>query len=308
MSRSVIFDTDPGHDDAIALLMAAAASEIDLEAVTTVHGNHVLDKTVRNALQILEVADRSDIPVAAGMATPMVRDPLITTHVHGETGLDGPDLSEPMTEPVETHAVDTIIETVRTREDVTIVAVGPLTNVGMAFRKAPDIVDQVSALYLMGGALGTGNQTPSAEFNILADPEAAAVVFESGVPITMVGLDATHQAILPADRFDEIRAFDSAVGTMVADLLEFYAKFYRNRYDIDGVVIHDALTVAGLVDPGVLETREYPVSVDTSGEHTDGRTVVDVHDVTDADPNATVAVGVDTGRFFEMLFNHLSQF
>lgn len=308
MTQSVVFDTDPGHDDAIALLMAAAASEIDLEAVTTVHGNHVLGKTVRNALQILEVAGRSDIPVAAGMATPMVRDPLITTHVHGETGLDGPDLSEPVTEPVETHAVDTIIETVRTREEVTIVAVGPLTNVGMAFRKAPDIVDQVSALYLMGGALGTGNQTPSAEFNILADPEAAAVVFESGVPITMVGLDATHQAILPADRFDEIRGFDSAVGPMVADLLEFYAKFYRNRYDIDGVVIHDALTVAGLVDPGVLETREYSVSVDTSGEHTDGRTVVDVHDVTGAEPNATVAVGVNTERFFEMLFDHLSQF
>lgn len=308
MSRSVVFDTDPGHDDAIALLMAAAASDIDLEAVTTVHGNHVLRKTVRNALQILEVADRSEVPVAAGMANPMVREPLITTHVHGETGLDGPDLSEPTTDPVETHAVDTIIETVRTMEELTIVAVGPLTNIGMAFRKAPDIVDQVSALYIMGGAMGTGNQTPSAEFNILADPEAAAVVFESGVPITMVGLDATHQAILSADRFEEIRGFDSAVGTMVADLLEFYAEFYRRRYDIDGVVIHDALTVAGLLEPAVLETRDYAVSIDTTGEYTDGRTVVDVHDVTGAEPNASVAVGVDTERFFEMLFDQLSQF
>lgn len=308
MTRSVIFDTDPGHDDAIALLMAAAASDLDLEVVTAVHGNHVLEKTARNALQILEVADRSDVSVAVGMAKPMVREPLITTHVHGETGLDGPELSEPTSDPIETHAVDTIIETVRTEEEVTIVAVGPLTNIGMAFRKAPEIVDQVSGLYLMGGAVGAGNQTPSAEFNILADPEAAAVVFESGVPITMVGLDATHQAILPAERFDELRRLDSAVGTMVADLLEFYAKFYRRRYDIDGVVIHDALSVAGLLHPEVLETKDYAVSIDTTGEYTDGRTVVDVHDVTDTEPNASVAVDVQTERFFELLFDSLSQY
>jgi inosine-uridine nucleoside N-ribohydrolase len=307
-ARPIVLDTDPGHDDAIAMLLAAASEQIDVRGVTTVHGNHVLEKMTRNALQVLEVAERTDIPVAAGMARPMVREQLVTEDVHGESGLEGPDLEAPTSTPVDGHGVDFLIETARDHEALTLVPVGPLSNVGMALKKAPDITEHIDEVVPMGGALGAGNQTPSAEFNILADAEAADIVFESGLPITMVGLDATHNAVLPADRFEEIRAFDSPVGTMVADLLEFFGKFYRDRYDIDGVVIHDALAVAAVAEPGVLETESMSVCVDTAGEHTYGRTVCDKYGVTEAEPRVEVGVGVDTDRFFELLFEALERY
>lgn len=308
MRRPIIVDTDPGHDDALALLMALAADSLDVTAVTVVHGNHVLEKTARNASQILETADRTDVPVAAGMDRPMVREPLITTHVHGETGLDGPDLPAPSIDPIEEHAIDVIIDHARRHEELTLLPIGPLSNVGMAMRKAPDLVGQLDQIVFMGGAIGRGNQTPSAEFNVLADPEAANLVFEQEVPFTMVGLDATHEAVLPAERFQEIRALDSPVASMVADLLNFYADFYRDRYDIDGVVIHDAVAVAALIEPSIVETRTMAVSVDTKGEYTDGRTVCDVHDVTDEPSRIDVATGVDRAAFIDLLFDHLSRY
>lgn len=308
MGRPIIVDTDPGHDDALALLIALAADSLEVTAVTVVHGNHVLEKTARNACQILETADRTDVPVAAGMDRPMVREPLITTHVHGETGLDGPDLPVPTIEPIDDHAVDLIIDHARQHDELTLLPIGPLSNLGMAFRKAPAIVDRVDQIVFMGGAIGRGNQTPSAEFNVLADPEAADLVFEQEVPLTMVGLDATHEAVLPAERFQEIRALDSPVATMVADLLEFYAAFYRDRYDIDGVVIHDAVAVATLIEPSIVETRPMAVSVDTGGEYTDGRTVCDVHDVTNDPATIDVATGVDSDAFVDLLFDHLGRY
>jgi inosine-uridine nucleoside N-ribohydrolase len=302
MSTPIVLDCDPGHDDTIALLLAAAAPEIDLRAVTTVAGNQTLEKTTRNALRVLTVADSTDVPVAAGLARPLVREPVAAGEVHGETGLDGAELPAPAADPVADHAVDVIARQVREASTpVTLVAVGPLTNVAVAIRRHPDVVESLDRIVLMGGSLGPGNVTPAAEFNVYADPEAAAVVFDADVDVTMVGLNVTQSARFPADRFADLRALETDVGTMVADLLSFYLDFHRERYGWDSVPLHDALAVAHVAEPGVLETEPMAVSVETAGDHTRGETVCDRWGVTDRADNAAVATDVDTTAFLERI-------
>ena len=221
----IILDCDPGHDDAIALLLALASPELELVGVTTVSGNHTLDKTTANALRVLEFVGRSDVPVHAGADRPLVREQFVADYVHGETGMDGPDLPPPSTPAADAHAVAFLAEQIRARNGrLTLVPTGPLTNVALLLALEPDA--RPERIVLMGGAVGEGNRTPAAEFNIWADPEAARRVFESGIDVTMVGLDVTHQALITPAHVEELRR-RGRVGTMVAELMDFYARFHR---------------------------------------------------------------------------------
>jgi inosine-uridine nucleoside N-ribohydrolase len=305
----IIIDTDPGHDDALALLLAARAPELRLLAVTCVAGNQTLDKTTLNARRVLSVGDIRTVPVAAGMARPLVRQLHTAPNVHGESGLDGYDFPPPQVEVIPEHAVDVIIRTVtESPEPVTLVPVGPLTNVAMAFLRAPAITEKLARIVLMGGAAHLGNTTPAAEFNIYVDPEAAQIVFESGVPITMVGLDATHQARLRPQERERIRALGTPVATMVGALMDFYTGTEARRDPADGPPIHDALAVAALIRPDLLETKHVNVVIETAGEYTAGRTVCDLRGTTGRPPNADVALGVDRDAFIELLTEGLARY
>ena len=230
MTIPVIVDCDPGHDDAVALLLALASPELDVRLVSTVAGNTTIHKTTRNALTVLELAERTDVPVARGAARPLTRQPSVAEYVHGESGLDGPSLSPPRTRPVDLDAVDAIAEAIRTSpEKVTLVAMGPLTNIALLLAAHPAIAEGVARIVFMGGAVGLGNRTPNAEFNIWADPEAAARVLETPVPITMIGLDVTHQALVGQIESDHLRGRNRC-STFVAELLDFFRAHYWRRF------------------------------------------------------------------------------
>ena len=309
MPTPIIFDCDTGHDDALALLLAARAPELNLLAVTCVAGNQTLDKTALNTRRVMTVAGIRDVPVAAGMATPLVR-PLVTApYAHGESGLDGYEFGPPEVDLVPEHAVDLIIRTVQaSAEPVTLVPVGPLTNVAMALLRAPEIKEKISRIVLMGGAARFGNVTPAAEFNIYVDPEAAAVVFGAGLPMTMVGLDATHQArIRTADR-ERIRGLGSEVGAMVADLLAWFTRGSEQRAGWEGAPVHDALAVAAVIRPDLLETQHVNVVIETTGTSPSGRTVCDLWRMTGREPNADVALGVNRDAFVELLIEGLARY
>lgn len=304
-----MIDCDPGHDDAIALLLALAQDEWAVDGITVVAGNQTLDKTVRNTLQTLTVAGRSDVPVFAGVDRPMVRDLVTAEHVHGASGLEGPELPEPAVAAQPLHAVDWLATHLRGQpEPIDIVATGPLSNIGSLLRRAPDVVDKIRRIVLMGGAITEGNITPSAEFNIYVDPEAAHVVVTSGLPVTMVGLDVTHRAMLPSNRFETIRAMGGPVAEMVAELLHYFAGFHERTYGVDGVPIHDACAVGVLLDPDMVTTRRLRVDVETAGVHTAGRTVVDLWGVTGSEPNVDVCVDIDADRFLGMLMAALERY
>ena len=237
MATPVLIDCDPGHDDAMALLLALASPELELLGVTTVHGNQTLDKTTANALRVLEFAGRGDVPVAAGADRPLVRDAQVAEHVHGETGLDGPDLPPPAGAPVAEHAVDFLAARIRAAgRPVTLIPTGPLTNVALALARYPDL--DIERIVLMGGAIAEGNITPAAEFNIWVDPEAAARVFASGIDVTMVGLDVTHRALMTPDHAERLRAA-GRVGTMVAELWAFYHRYHARVYDWKALLVQE---------------------------------------------------------------------
>lgn len=295
----IVLDCDPGHDDAIALLLAGAAPEVDVAAVTTVAGNQTLEKTTVNARRMLTVMDRSDIPVAAGMGEPLARELTIADHVHGESGLDGPDLPEPTVPEDDRHGVDLLIDTLRARESVTLVPVGPLTNIAVALKKAPDIRASIEEVVVMGGAIRKANITPAAEFNIYVDPEAARYVFESGLDVTMVGLDVTFASQVRPDEVETIRDLGE-VGGMVAAFLDFAAEYYTSTHGLEGYPIHDAVAVAHVIDD-VVETERMRVDVETDSEFCDGRTVCDIDGRTDREPNVDVGVDLDRGRFLDRL-------
>jgi inosine-uridine nucleoside N-ribohydrolase len=292
----IVLDCDPGHDDAIAILLALASPEVDLIGITTTHGNQTLEKTTRNALKVLELAGRSDVPVARGSELPLARALTVADHVHGESGLDGPDLPEPSAEPVDEDAVSFLAE--RLGPGVVLVPTGPLTNVARLLAKHPGL--EVDRIVLMGGSIGLGNMTPAAEFNIWADPEAAAAVFASGIEITMVGLDVTHEAIVGPERTERLRAM-GGVGRVVAELIDFYSSYHRTTYGWDGPPVHDALAVAAVIRPELLETAHRHVAVETESDLSRGRTVVDLYQRAPAEPNAHVAVGVDAPAFLDLL-------
>jgi pyrimidine-specific ribonucleoside hydrolase len=298
----VILDCDPGHDDALAIALALSDPRLQVLAITTVAGNAGLARTTRNAGRILALAGRHDVPVAAGAAQPLVREPWVPVSFHGESGLDGADLPEPAVPPDPRSAVELMADLVRSSpEPVTLVATGPLTNLGLFLRAAPDLVPRIGEIVVMGGSLGAGNTTPSAEFNIWADPEAAAIVFEAGRPLRMVGLDVTHQALmLPAD-IAALDALGSHAGTVFADLMRFFAIHHRDRYGWDGPPIHDAVAVAWLLEPSLVQGRSLRVDVDTSGGPSRGRTIADEEGLTGRSPNARVGLTIDRERFMAML-------
>jgi inosine-uridine nucleoside N-ribohydrolase len=299
MTVPLVLDCDPGHDDAIALLLALASPEIELVGITTVHGNQTLEKTTDNALRVLAFAGREDVPVAAGAARPLERTLHVAAHVHGESGLDGPEVPERASEPLDQHAVDFLLEHV-TPETV-LVPVGPLTNVALALERglAP------ARIVLMGGSIAEGNMTPAAEFNIWADPEAAALVFGSGLDVTMIGLDVTHRALLTPEWSERFRRA-GRVGTFVAELVEFFKQYHRRTYGWDGAPIHDAVALAHAFRPGIVRTEHLNVEIETESELCRGRTVVDRWDRTDREPNAHVGVDVDADAFFELLLERIA--
>jgi inosine-uridine nucleoside N-ribohydrolase len=304
--RPVLIDCDPGQDDAIAILLALASPELELLGVTTVAGNQTLDKTTVNALKVLELAGRSDVPVAAGADRPLVRKLVTAGDAHGETGLDGPALPMPHSQSLEQHAVDFLAERVlASNRPVTLVPLGPLTNVALFLAQRPEAAAKLDRIVLMGGAIAEGNMTPSAEFNIWVDPEAAARVFESGLDITMVGLDVTDRAVLTAEHADSLRGA-GRVGTAVAAMLDFYGSFYREVYDHGGCPVHDAVAVAHVIHPGLVETVARHVAVELGSGLCVGRTVVDMRRRLAApEPTARVAVDVDVDGFRELLLGRL---
>ncbi len=302
----IILDCDPGHDDAIALLLAVASPEVELIGVTTVAGNQTLDKTTNNALRVLEFAGRDDIPVHAGADRPFIRPQDVAAHVHGETGLDGPDLPQPKNSAQPEHAVDYLARTIREREGkVTLVPTGPLTNIGLLFALHPDALPE--RIILMGGAIGEGNRTPAAEFNIWADPEAAERVFLAGLDTTMVGLDVTHRALIKDEHTEHMRDAGK-VGRMVAELMDFYARFHKSRYpDLDGSPMHDPVCVAHVIDPTLMTVLDAHIEVDCSAGPSWGRTNVDWRGREHSPPpNAKVGVDIDGGRFADLIVERVS--
>lgn len=306
MSVPLIIDCDPGHDDAIAILLALASPEVDLLGITTVGGNSGLANTTRNALTVLEVAGRPEIPVAPGCDHPLVRPLQIAEHVHGKSGMDGPVLEPPTITPIDDHAVDFIAATVAaSAEPVTIAPTGPLTNIGLLLRRHPEVTENIERLVLMGGAIGLGNVTPAAEFNIWVDPEAADIVFESGLDVTMVGLDVTHQAMMGRSHGERLRPAGRC-GELVADLLDFFVLFHERTYGLDSSPIHDAVAVADVIWPDLLEAERFHLAVETASSLTRGRTVVDRWRVTPNQPNARVGVAIDGARFADLVVDRIS--
>lgn len=304
MPTPIVLDCDPGHDDAIALLLALASPEIELLAITTTYGNQTLEKTTENALRVLELVERTDVPLAAGAAAPLARDLVVAAHVHGESGLDGPVLPRATSRPVDLSAVALITDRIRHADrPVTLIATGPLTNVANVL--AAHGREGIERIVLMGGAIAEGNFTPAAEFNIWSDPEAAAAVFASGLDLTMVGLDVTHKALLGPELEQRLRAA-GRVGSFVADLNVFFTRYHRETYGWDGAPIHDAVAVAHVVRPELLETRHRNVEIELDSELCRGRTVVDLWNRTDRPRNANVGVDLDSEGFFELLMERIA--
>ncbi|MFV1442657.1 MULTISPECIES: nucleoside hydrolase [unclassified Phaeobacter] len=309
-ARKIIIDTDPGQDDAVAILLALASpEEIDLLGITCVAGNVPLALTQTNARRVCEVAGRPDVAVHAGCDAPLAR-PLITAeHVHGKTGLDGPDLWDPIMPLAATHAVDFIIDSLRREAPgtVTLCPLGPLTNIATAFQKAPDIVARVQEIVLMGGAyFEVGNITPAAEFNIYVDPEAAAAVLSSGVPVTMMPLDVTHKALATRPRIEAIRALATKVGDFTADMLDFFERFDVEKYGSEGGPLHDPCVIAYLIRPELFSGRKINVVVETTSELTLGMTVADWWGVTDRPANALFIGDLDADGFFDLITSRLA--
>jgi purine nucleosidase len=287
--------------------MAVASPAVDLLAITCVAGNAPLANTQENARKVLTVAGATDVPVAAGLDRPLIRPLVTAAGVHGVSGLDGPDIPTPTVELDSRHAVELLVETIMAaREPITLVPTGPLSNIAVALRREPRLGERITRIVLMGGAVAEGNVTPSAEFNIYVDPDAARVVFSSGIPITMVGLDVTHKALLgPAER-EQIRGLGTPVGTMVAGLLDFYGRHHRERYGWDGVPLHDPCCVAEVIRPGLIVTKPMDVQVETASELTLGRTVCDVWGVTGRAPNADVGLDIDRQGFVDIVMECLA--
>ena len=305
MPLPIILDCDPGHDDAIALLLALGSPELEVLGVTTTYGNQTLEKTTANALRVLELAGRTDVPVAAGAAEPLERELVVAAHVHGESGLDGPTLPAPSVEPVSTDAVGVDREhggarrpPGRARPDRT------LTNVARYLDRYG--TDGIAQIVVMGGAIAEGNMTPAAEFNVWADPEAAAVVFAADVDVTMIGLDVTHQAVTGPEVQRRLAA-TGRIGTFVADLVEFFTVYHRETYGWDGAPIHDAVAVAHLIRPDLVTTRLRNVEVELESKLCRGRTVVDLWLRTDRPKNVHVGVELDTAGFFDLLVERIGR-
>lgn len=310
MTRAIIIDTDPGQDDALAILLACASPEIDLLGVCAVAGNAPLARTAVNVRKVLELAGRRDVPAFAGADRPLLR-PLVTAeHVHGKTGLDGADLPEPTMPLDPRHAVDFVIDTVMSRPEktVTLCPLAPLTNIALALAEEPRLAERLEGIVLMGGGVFEGgNYTPAAEFNIYVDPEAAQRVFQSGADITFIPLDCTHQALTTAVRTTAIRTLGTPVAEAAAGWLDFFERFDEDKYGTDGGPLHDPLVVAYVLRPDLFTGKRVAVEIETGSALTRGMTVVDWWGVTGAKPNATMLRTVDADGFFALLTERLAR-
>ena len=311
MQRPIILDCDPGQDDAVAILLALASTEeIQVLGITTVAGNVPLAKTQRNARLMCDLAGRKDVAVFAGCSRPILRPLYTAEYVHGREGIDGAEIREPETPLANVHAVDFIVETLRTTEDdsVTLVPVGPLTNIASALVKAPELAPKIREIVLMGGAMREGgNTTPSAEFNIYVDPHAARVVFECGRPLTVMGLDVTHQVLATPPRVERIRALGTKTGDTVASMLQYFNRFDTEKYGSEGAPLHDPCTIAYLLKPDLFRGKRVRIDVETASELTMGATAVDFWGVTGKSPNAVWTHGVDADGFFDLLTERLGR-
>lgn len=310
--RPIIIDCDPGQDDAVALFLAMSSpDELEILGITTVAGNVPLTLTRRNARMMCDIAGRQDIRVFSGCDKPMVREAITAEYIHGNTGIDGVDVFEPNTPLQQQHAVDFIIETLLAADDasITLVPTGPLSNIGTAIDKEPAILRHVKQIVVMGGAMREGgNRSPSAEFNILVDPQAAELVFNCGRPIVVMGLDVTHQVLSTRGRVDRIRALDNPAAEATAGMLSFFHRYDSKKYGSEGAPLHDPCTVAWLLEPGLFQTRECNLSVETESELTMGHTAVDFWHVTDRPHNVHWAHAVDADGFYTLLTDRLSRF
>ena len=309
MPRKIILDCDPGHDDAVAILLAAATPEIELLAITTVAGNQTLEKTTLNARRICTLAGITDVPIAAGAAGPLVRDLRVAPDIHGESGMDGPTFGEPTVPVSDRHAVDLIVELVRAHPgEVTLVPVGPLTNVAAALQRDPGLAALIPEIVFMGGSTGRGNTTPLAEFNVHDDPEAAQLVLDAGIPVTMVGLNLTHQARATEAVVERIAALGTPVGDAVRDLMTFFAAMYEQVFGLTDPPVHDPCAVARVARPELVRCEDVFLAVETEGRWTSGATVVDLHGVLGHAPNAKVATELDVDGFWELVVDALATY
>ncbi|WP_421233617.1 pyrimidine-specific ribonucleoside hydrolase RihA [Aeromonas jandaei] len=310
MALPVILDCDPGHDDAIALILALASPELKVLAVTTSAGNQTPDKTLNNALRILTLLGRDDIPVAAGAPKPLARELIIADNVHGESGLDGPKLPDPAFAPQAMTGIELMARCLReSAQPVTLVPTGPLTNIALLLAAHPELKSKIARIVLMGGAAGAGNWTPAAEFNIYVDPEAADMVFKSGIPITMCGLDVTHEAQVMDEDIERVRAITNPVAQCVAGLLDFFMIYHRDpKWGFAGAPLHDPCTIAWLLNPALFHGVECRVDIETRGEHTVGMTVVDRYGLSGKPANALVLLGLDRAGFIDLLVERLRAF
>ncbi|MCE8442022.1 nucleoside hydrolase [Rhodovulum sulfidophilum] len=311
MPRKIIIDTDPGQDDAVAILLALASpDEIEVLGLTAVAGNVPLALTQKNARMICELAGRHDIRIFAGCDRPLAGQLVTAEHVHGRTGLDGPTLPEPTMPLQEAHAVAFLIETLRAAPEgeVTLCPLGPLTNIATALREAPEIAPRIREIVLMGGAyFEVGNITPAAEFNIFVDPEAAAIVFGSGIPITVMPLDVTHKALVTAPRNAAFRTLGTPVGRAVAAMTDFFERYDREKYGSEGAPLHDPCVTAYLIRPELFRGRHINVEIETEGRFTRGMTVADWWGVSGRAPNATFMGDLDADGFFGLLTDRLGR-
>ncbi|MGJ8612277.1 MAG: nucleoside hydrolase [Octadecabacter sp.] len=309
MPRNIIIDTDPGQDDAVAILLALASAELNVLGITAVAGNVPLALTQKNARIVCELAGKPDTLVFAGCDAPINR-PLVTAeHVHGKTGLDGPQLNDPTMPLQDQHAVDWIIDTLQAApaNSVTLCPLGPLTNIATALTRAPDIKAAIQEIVLMGGGyFQGGNITPAAEFNIYVDPEAADIVFKSGVPLVAMPLDVTHKALTTRPRVDAFRNLDTQVGHMVAEWTNFFERFDKEKYGSEGAPLHDPTVIAYLIQPDLFTGRHINVEIETVSELTMGATVADWWRVTDRTPNCMFMGDLDADGFFKLLVDRLA--
>ena len=311
-ARKVIIDCDPGQDDAVALFLAMASpDELDILGVTTVAGNVPLELTQRNARMMCDIAGLKDLPVYAGCERPMVLEPITAEYIHGNTGIDGVDVFEPDTPLQDSHAVDFIIETLLAADKgtVTLVPTGPMTNIATAIQREPAVLDSVQEIVAMGGAMREGgNRSPSAEFNVLVDPHAADIVYNTGKPVTAMGLDVTHQVLSTRERVARLRAVGNAVAVATADMLSFFHRYDTKKYGSEGAPLHDPCTVAWLLRPDLFATRRCNLSVEKESALTLGHTAVDFWHVTDRPHNVDWVYEVDADGFYDLLIERLARF
>ncbi len=308
MALPIILDCDPGHDDAIAIVLALASPELDVKAITSSAGNQTPEKTLRNVLRMLTLLQRQDIPVAGGARKPLMRELIIADNVHGESGLDGPALPEPDFAPQNCTAVELMAKTLReSPQPVTIVATGPQTNVALLLNSHPELHDKIARIVMMGGAMVLGNWQPAAEFNIYVDPEAAEIVFQSGIPVVMAGLDVTHRAQIHDMDIERFRQVGNPIATIVAELLDFFMEYHKDaKWGFTGAPLHDPCTIAWLLKPELFTCVERWVGVETQGKYTQGMTVVDYYFLTGNQPNTTVLLDVDREGFVDLLAERLA--